>query len=80
LTYGARGNRAWAGGSKSAPQRQTRVRKRKKDVIQREQTEGFIENKGLSVFRGSKQTGFRVQKSPIKAKNVARKLKPETRK
>jgi hypothetical protein len=49
----------------------TRRARQKKDVKSWEQTEGFIENKGLRGFQGQKQTGFSVQKPPNKAKNGA---------
>ena len=45
--------------------------KRKKDTKSGEQTEGFAENKGLSFFRGLKQTQFSAAETPIKAKNSA---------
>jgi hypothetical protein len=45
--------------------------KQKKDVKSWEQTEGFIESKGVRGFQGEKQTGFLAQKPPNKAKNRA---------
>jgi hypothetical protein len=48
-----------------------RREKQKKDVKSWEQTEGFIESKGVRGFQGEKQTGFLAQKPPNKAKKGA---------
>jgi hypothetical protein len=57
LTYAAGNHSARAEGSASARRWWRIAAKRRKDGVQREQTEGVIERKGLSVVRRQKQTG-----------------------
>jgi hypothetical protein len=57
LTYGERHNTARPGGL-NHPQDTENWQKTKKDTISMEQTEEFIETKGVSKLGRQKQTGF----------------------